>query len=1399
MILSVSAQGRFAWANGKCVSKRLFSLFLLSLLLIGKNTKAQTFQIGTGTTVTSGSSGPAPVNISARSARVQYLFTAAELNAMGIVGPQKIDSLGFNVIGAPIYSLPGFTIKMAATKIPDLSVACTDSFMQVYQNANYAPVAGSWNMFGFSTVFAWNGVDNIAVDICFNQVLAHNASGTVEYTATPNYLGRYNALDNSSACGSTLGAGTFNRPNTRFHFTPYAMCNGVPSIIAQTASPLNLCTGGTPSFFIKTDTASGYTFQWEKSATGATPWTSITGATNVFYSAPTAAPGYYHAVVTCAGSGQTISGAPIQVVSNPPLYAALPYVQDFENWQNYCDTVDVPGGNWASQPARGNNSWRRNDQGVTAGWASTNGMYNPLFKSGAHSACFSTASTQAAGFPATTAPGNLDLYVNCSGSAAPKQLYFYMFNGMIASQRGDSLNILLSIDGGNTFTRLAGYDTATAWTRKMVSIPSSSAQTIIRFSANRNTIDATNIGLDSVYVADVCNGQPTAGNILPSGTIIGCAGYSQMLTVTGTTLAGNLSYQWIQKSNGTTSWANAVGAGANTTQFTSPALYDTIQYRLVVTCLGSNLRDTTAPVSINVQKPVYSTVPFTEDFESWMMRCAQNDNPSNFWVNNPNTGNTSWRRNDQGSSASWSPLNATAFTAAPHGSYSARFHSYGTTVGLTGSLSLFLDCSSSTGNQQLQFYFLNASGTDSLTVQLSTNGGATFTTLGIYTIANSWTLNTVQFASNSAQTVIRFLGRADNGGSTSDIGLDYVQILPLCNGTPVAGDVTPVMPCANKDFSLALQNNSQISGTTYQWQQSQNGSIWTNVLINATQPIATGNIAAPTYFRCIVTCSLSGMSDTTPVYLANLAPSYLCYCLSGAGNATRGDIGNVTIANSNFSNTVLNNGVAIPVTGNTTANQLYTDFRATVPPVQLYRSSLYNMTVSQVTADTDISASTVAAYIDYNGNGVFEPLEQLFKQGTTAANPLVQHAFTVPANANIGVTGMRVILIDGPVTTMDPCGTYSFGETEDYLVDIHYPTCDGPTNPGVATSSVPNACKGYTFKLTDTSHQKNQSNITWNWQYSSSNGSMWGDVPGSAETDTLTQTMNGPIWYRLQMVCLMTHDTTYSNVVKIDETPYYKCYCYSVATGGAADSSDIGAFSFANFTVNTGGPHQLNPHANNGSVDYTNLTPIELYVDSTYTMNLYHTMSSKQHANARVTMFMDFNNNVVYDVPVERIALQNNITTVAGWYLIDNITIPQNVTLNVPTGMRVILNNDVAPNTASDDACGAYTSGETADFVVIFRSATPTAVASLSNIGELMLYPNPNNGKFTVSFKAVNTIHALQVSIKNIAGQQLLQKTFNDVGNNFSQSFDMTQQASGIYFVELLADGERTIQKVVIR
>jgi bacillolysin len=73
-------------------------------------------------------------------------------------------------------------------------------------------------------------------------------------------------------------------------------------------------------------------------------------------------------------------------------------------------------------------------------------------------------------------------------------------------------------------------------------------------------------------------------------------------------------------------------------------------------------------------------------------------------------------------------------------------------------------------------------------------------------------------------------------------------------------------------------------------------------------------------------------------------------------------------------------------------------------------------------------------YIDYNKNGVFTDAGELVVSGSSASAGTLSATFTVPSTARNGSTVMRVIMSDNSATTS--CGTFSYGEAEDYTLNI---------------------------------------------------------------------------------------------------------------------------------------------------------------------------------------------------------------------------------------------------------------------------------------------------------------------------------------------------------------------------
>ncbi|WP_430411227.1 GEVED domain-containing protein [Kordia sp.] len=112
-----------------------------------------------------------------------------------------------------------------------------------------------------------------------------------------------------------------------------------------------------------------------------------------------------------------------------------------------------------------------------------------------------------------------------------------------------------------------------------------------------------------------------------------------------------------------------------------------------------------------------------------------------------------------------------------------------------------------------------------------------------------------------------------------------------------------------------------------------------------------------------------------------------------------------------------------------------------LPPADLTAGVSSSVTVTKFWTGT-IYDEGIGVWIDYNQDNDFtDPGEFVFADGASIVSPRTGN-FTVPLTATAGNTRMRVRLqyFNTPGTVPNtPCGTYNFGEVEDYTVNIVIP------------------------------------------------------------------------------------------------------------------------------------------------------------------------------------------------------------------------------------------------------------------------------------------------------------------------------------------------------------------------
>jgi hypothetical protein len=554
---------------------------------------------------------------------------------------------------------------------------------------------------------------------------------------------------------------------------------------------------------------------------------------------------------------------------------------------------------------------------------------------------------------------------------------------------------------------------------------------------------------------------PTPRNL--SATNITATGAQLNWTVLGgtgpfTVLYGPTGFNPALPSSGTNQYTTLTGITGTSTTITGLTASANYQFYVIQNCGGtagnSNMSNAGAFQAACIT-PLYATLPFLEDFEgTWISRCNTRDVPSNNWRNSPATGNLSWRRDDDGSSAGWSSTFGSFTIPTTQGLHTARFHDYdaSTTSGLSSTFDLFINLSG-TGAKVLQFDYLNTSGTDSLFVQVSTDGGVTFGASQLRLgIAAAFTTQSVSLpAANSATSVIRFRTKTDFFGST-DIGVDNVRVAAL---TSAPGCVTNVSPTTGATAVVRPVTITWTPGTgittSYDVYFGTTPTPPLAATVSGTSYTPTANLSSNTiYYFQIVPRNGVGAATGCTVYSFTTGTTFL-YCNTNLGGfCGSSEISAVNVAGSGLNSTGLactsTNGQTLqvlPPTGNNTGTIL----RGVSYPIEV----------------TVTSASIVSVWIDFNQNGNFEASE--WTQITTNGTGLVSAIVQVPLTAALGQTGMRVRSRNNGNQNGagDACLNFGSGEAKDFIITVGpAPACPPPSGLVATSITTTSASLGFT-------------------------------------------------------------------------------------------------------------------------------------------------------------------------------------------------------------------------------------------------------------------------------------------------------------------------------------------------
>lgn len=252
----------------------------------------------------------------------------------------------------------------------------------------------------------------------------------------------------------------------------------------------------------------------------------------------------------------------------------------------------------------------------------------------------------------------------------------------------------------------------------------------------------------------------------------------------------------------------------------------------------------------------------------------------------------------------------------------------------------------------------------------------------------------------------------------------------VCSGKPTAGTISGINGfCPTQVKSYSLLNNSSQIGTSIIWQSATSLAGPYTTIAGATSSSITRTNTVSTYYRSITTCANGSQKDTSPVFADTLKSFYYCYCASAATSTADTKIESVSFLSTNT------------VSPSNSTCETYTDYR-NISPANAKAGSTFNFSMTNGSCSGNHFPAFGVLYIDLNRDGTFQAGEKI---GTTwgASSGLFQTfntPVTIPFANPKGITGLRVLWYENAPTSA--CFTYTWGETEDYLINIFVDTID---------------------------------------------------------------------------------------------------------------------------------------------------------------------------------------------------------------------------------------------------------------------------------------------------------------------------------------------------------------------
>ena len=576
-----------------------------------------------------------------------------------------------------------------------------------------------------------------------------------------------------------------------------------------------------------------------------------------------------------------------------------------------------------------------------------------------------------------------------------------------------------------------------------------------------------------------------------------------------------------------------------------------------------------------------------------------------------------------------------------------------------------------------------------------------------------------------------------------------------CAGTPTVNTtITPTtIVCPNSSIGAYLANSYTTSGHTFQWQVSNLSAVgpWTPITTGTTSALSTTIGSTVLWYSAVVTCTNGGSNITAAGASVNVAGTTINnvpYFEGFEGIGSNGKLPNCSWTASNLQNTCFTYTssqatLRIPRTGNSFANFYYLPAQSNFfwsNGIQMEPGVTYSISTWYITDPN--------SYTNWNLNLMISP-----NQSTVGANVVattggaaVAPVYKSLSNTfTVATSGIYYIGVNG-VSTGACCGNYLTWDDLEVIV----PCSLNQPNMTVSSSSQ-TVCAGQSVVLTAVGADS----FAW------SNG---------ATSNVITVNPQIPTMYSVVGTNTASScSATINQMVNVFPTPQVTIFApvTSICIGSSANLIGVGANTYTWSNASNSGNITVSP-------------------SSTTTYSLIGANSFGCSANTTQVITVNPLPSVgINSSNANGLACETDITTLTG---------SGAATYQWASNNGVVVGNPINVTPASTITYTVYgTSAQGCTNVSTYELTVTNCVGLASQNGvntAIMLYPNPNNGTFTIDW---NTNDSKSAEVMDVTGRVILSTT--NSANHINM--DMSNFANGVYYVKLYSDASTEVIKVV--